>query len=96
MGLCKNLNEVRTARARIAVARRHCVDSSVQLRRQLYMHPFTWPIVAGGVGFAAGLTKINIQQSIIKIWRNPLSRGLARFFVQHLNAGNKHIIAGRD
>lgn len=96
MGLCKKLNEVRTARARIVVARRHCIDSSVQLRHQLYVHPLTWPIVAGGVGFAAGFTKINVQRSIIRIWKSPLSRGLARFFVQHLNEGNKHIITGRD
>ncbi|WP_396956703.1 hypothetical protein [Nitrosomonas sp.] len=96
MGLFKNLNEVRMARARIAVARQHCIDSSIQLRHQLYIHPLTWPIVAGGVGFAAGFATINVQKSIIKIWRSPLSRGLLQFFVQQLNEENRRIVARRD
>ncbi len=96
MGLCKNLNEVRTARARIEVARQHCIGSSMRLRHQIYIHPLTWPIVAGGVGFAAGFTKINVQRSVIKIWRSPLSRGLLQFFMHHLTEENRSIVTRRD
>lgn len=82
IGLYKNLNEIRIARARITTARQHYIDKAVQIRHQLTAHPLIWPIIAGGAGFTAGFAKINMQKPAIKIWQNPLSRGLLLFFVQ--------------
>lgn len=74
--------EVRLAEQRLQSARAQCMTDCTRLRCRIGENPTTVLAAFGVTGFLVGWLTVDVQASLLGIWRHPAARALAHCFIR--------------